>query len=44
MNSFLVHDVRAMGRKLDGDVGSSIAEDFAISLMAAKFHWAGMTD
>ena len=43
MNSFL-HDVRAMGWMLDGDVGSSIAEDFAISLMAANFHWAGMTD
>ena len=42
--SFPMHDVSAMGQKLDGDVGSSIVEGFAISLMAAIFHWVGITD
>jgi len=44
VKSFPMQNVTAMGRKLDGDVGSSIAEGFAISLMAAIFHWVEITD
>ena len=44
VKSFPMHDVTAMGWKLDGDVGSSIAEGFSISLMAAIFHWVEITD
>ena len=35
---FSIHDVNAIGLKLDGDEGSSLADFMAISLMDAIFH------
>jgi len=44
MKSLPMQDVKAMGRKLEGDVGSSFADDFGMSLMAANFQWLGTVD
>ena len=43
MNSLPTQDVSTMERKLDGDVGSSAAEIFPINLVAAIFHWDGIS-
>ena len=41
---FLLHDVKAIGLKLDGDEGSSLAGTLAITLMDAFFHAWGIVD
>ena len=41
---FPIHDVKAIGLKLDGDEGSSLAEPLAISLIDAVFHACGIVD
>ena len=38
---FPIVGVNAMGRKLLGELGSSIAEVFPRSLTTAVFHWSG---
>ena len=44
MNSLPMHEVSAIGRKLLGEVESSSAELLPTSLIAASFHWDGMTE
>jgi len=44
VKSLPMQDVKAMGRKLEGGVGSSFADDFGMSLMAANFQWLGTVD
>ena len=39
-----MHDVNAIGLKLDGDEGSSLADPLAISLMDAVFHACGIVE
>ena len=41
VNSLPMHDVRAIGLKLDGDDGSNDAAGFPISLIAANFQVDG---
>ena len=44
VNSLPMQDVRAIGLKLAGDVGSDIADGFPSSLMAANFHVDGTAE
>ena len=44
MKIFPMHDVSAIGLKLDGDEGSSLANPLVISLMDAVFHACGIVD
>ena len=44
VNSLPTQEVRAIGRKLEGSLGSSSAEDFPISLIPASFQLVGMVD
>ena len=41
VNIFTTHDVNAIGLKLGGDEGSSLADPLAMSLMDAVFHVCG---
>ena len=41
---FPIHNVNAIGLKLDGDEGSSLADPLAISLMDAVVHACGTVD
>ena len=43
VNSLPTQEVSAIGRKLAGVVGSSMAEPFPTSLIAASFHSGGIT-
>ena len=44
VNSLLTHEVSAIGRKLVGILGSSLAVCFPISFIDAVFHCAGTAD
>ena len=44
VNNFPMHDVSAMGLKLDGSVGSFSAAGFPSNFTEAVFHCAGMRD
>ena len=44
VNSLPTQEVRAIGRKLEGSLGSSSADDFPISLIPARFQLVGMVD
>ena len=44
VNSLPMHEVSEIGQKLLEEVESSSAELLPINLIAASFHWDGMTE